>query len=265
MIKIRYLILAFVSLISTGAVTANTLYTATNYNSEADSSLYTIDDSTGAATLIGSTGVTLTDIAFSGSTLYGVTYNDFYTVNPETGMSTLVGSTGYSGVNTLDVDKDGTIYSADFLTRELLTINPATGAATVVGSFGSFGSSGLFGFGGGLAFGQDGTLYGTFYCGVGDCLAIIDPLSGNATKVGDINNTYVGIFGLEFKQDILYGVSPTGQVLTIDTSTGAGTLVGTNDLEQWGLTISSVPIPAAVWLFGSGLLGLIGVARRKKA
>ena len=28
--------------------------------------------------------------------------------------------------------------------------------------------------------------------------------------------------------------------------------------------ISSVPIPAAVWLFGSGLLGLVGVVRRKK-
>lgn len=31
------------------------------------------------------------------------------------------------------------------------------------------------------------------------------------------------------------------------------------------LTVSSVPVPAAAWLFGSGLLGLIGVARRKKA
>ena len=29
--------------------------------------------------------------------------------------------------------------------------------------------------------------------------------------------------------------------------------------------ISAVPVPAAVWLFGSGLLGLIGVARRKKS
>lgn len=29
--------------------------------------------------------------------------------------------------------------------------------------------------------------------------------------------------------------------------------------------VSAVPIPAAVWLFGSGLIGLIGVARRKKA
>ena len=29
------------------------------------------------------------------------------------------------------------------------------------------------------------------------------------------------------------------------------------------VNISNVPVPAAVWLFGSGLLGLIGVARRK--
>jgi hypothetical protein len=28
--------------------------------------------------------------------------------------------------------------------------------------------------------------------------------------------------------------------------------------------VSSVPVPAAVWLFGSALLGLAGVARRKK-
>jgi hypothetical protein len=31
------------------------------------------------------------------------------------------------------------------------------------------------------------------------------------------------------------------------------------------LAAPAVPVPAAVWLFGSGLLGLVGVARRKKA
>ncbi len=30
-------------------------------------------------------------------------------------------------------------------------------------------------------------------------------------------------------------------------------------------TTSTIPVPPAVWLFGSGLLGLIGIARRKKA
>jgi hypothetical protein len=32
-----------------------------------------------------------------------------------------------------------------------------------------------------------------------------------------------------------------------------------------GATLNVIPVPAAVWLFGSGLLGLIGIARRKKA
>ena len=33
----------------------------------------------------------------------------------------------------------------------------------------------------------------------------------------------------------------------------------------WVANSAVVPVPAAVWLFGSGLLGLVGVARRKKA
>jgi hypothetical protein len=45
-------------------------------------------------------------------------------------------------------------------------------------------------------------------------------------------------------------------------------LLVTNSLGPSGSTgeifkISAVPIPAAVWLFGSGLVGLAGVARRR--
>jgi len=46
--------------------------------------------------------------------------------------------------------------------------------------------------------------------------------------------------------------------------------VGSNfDLSEsvyyWSdLTISPVPVPAAIWLFGSGLVGLIGLGLRKK-
>jgi len=35
-------------------------------------------------------------------------------------------------------------------------------------------------------------------------------------------------------------------------------------IEGCFLTGEIVPAPAAVWLFGSGLLGIIGTARRKK-
>lgn len=42
-----------------------------------------------------------------------------------------------------------------------------------------------------------------------------------------------------------------------------------NKLGQYGIEISmlpsAVPVPAAVWLFGSGLLGMLGVAKRKIA
>lgn len=34
--------------------------------------------------------------------------------------------------------------------------------------------------------------------------------------------------------------------------------------EWTSASLTAVPVPAAVWLFGSGLLGLVGMARRKK-
>ena len=88
------------------------------------------------------------------------------------------------------------------------------------------------------------------------------------------------------------GVNPSGTtpIITDTTPFGAGvyhstrtTGIGGNPMQDGpfqgfnanfdaqSLTITSytpvgvVPVPAAVWLFGSGLLGLVGVARRKKA
>ena len=54
----------------------------------------------------------------------------------------------------------------------------------------------------------------------------------------------------------------------VGTITGTGTSFD-NFQSNWRLegvmSTSAVPVPAAVWLFGSGLLGLAGVARRRKA
>ena len=49
--------------------------------------------------------------------------------------------------------------------------------------------------------------------------------------------------------------------LDIDTDAFA---VDPTQSVTWAVVAPEVPIPAAVWLFGSGLLGLVGIARRKK-
>ncbi len=51
---------------------------------------------------------------------------------------------------------------------------------------------------------------------------------------------------------------------TIDVaSNGVNANIGFDNLRIDFQAASPVPVPAAVWLFGSGLIGLIGIARRK--
>lgn len=80
--------------------------------------------------------------------------------------------------------------------------------------------------------------------------------------------------------DVAAGVYSTTDV-TLNRQAGAGTTVigpdGTlgapiqdsatflNFSPNFEFSTVAVPVPAAVWLFGSGLLGLVGVARRKKS
>ena len=67
--------------------------------------------------------------------------------------------------------------------------------------------------------------------------------------------------------NILLGVEGHGLIQFTGTHTSISWNVDVD--EDWhgiqiGIGSSVVPVPAAVWLFGSGLIGLIGIARRKK-
>lgn len=59
------------------------------------------------------------------------------------------------------------------------------------------------------------------------------------------------------------GVAFAGTALSVDFS-GTANQTGYDNVT-FGSETPAIPVPAAVWLFGSGLIGLIGIARRKKA
>lgn len=64
------------------------------------------------------------------------------------------------------------------------------------------------------------------------------------------------------------GVATNTYLLSTNNKQKPIELVSTNKLTlntDGSLSVSAVPIPAALWLFGSGLLGLAGVGRRRAA
>ena len=80
-------------------------------------------------------------------------------------------------------------------------------------------------------------------------VATLNGLSSNVSTVGgffgiatDDGSTFNNV---EFSKNLVYGLF--------------------DNVTYTSSPISTVPVPAAAWLFGSGLIGLIGVARRKKS
>lgn len=88
-----------------------------------------------------------------------------------------------------------------------------------------------------------------------------DPGAANGVQTGEF-------LGITF--DLLEGITFSDTVDALSTGTlvigihaqGLGADTDENFSESM---INTVPVPGAVWLFGSGLIGLAGIARRKKA
>ena len=101
------------------------------------------------------------------------------------------------------------------------------------------------------AAGSDFHLNGLGHAGAAG-LIIGPATNANASINGSVHNPY-----LDGTATFLLALSGVTAATTI---TNVAFSFGTNNE-----TIVPVPIPAAVWLFGSGLLGLIGIARRRQS
>lgn len=134
----------------------------------------------------------------------------------------------------------------------------------------SFGGDVVFGLGNTLGIEIGGLLSGSEY-------DVVD-VSGDAYLSGILDVSFYdlgdGIFnaGLGDSFDVLLADSIFGEfdlltlaVLGDGLSWDVAYLtdaIGSTDIVRLNV-VSAVPVPAAVWLFGSGLIGLIGFARRK--
>ncbi len=117
----------------------NTLYGASSHNG----GLYEINKGTGAATLIGTTGLTsISNLGWNSITrvmyLTNTDADSLYTIDLNTGATTLVGPlSGPTNPSGLAFDPDtGTLYLIDNTTDSFYSINMATGAATLIGATG---------------------------------------------------------------------------------------------------------------------------------
>jgi PKD repeat protein len=155
----------------------------------ATNSLYKVDTTTGAVTLIGPsapgggeswTGLTGSSdgILYGSATTCGA--STLYTVDPNTGALTVVGPiTNGPCIIDIAINAAGEMYGVDIVNDNLIRIDPATGAGTVVGSIG-FNAN----YAQGMDFEEEsGVLYLAAYSTQGE-LRIADTSTGNTIVVG---------------------------------------------------------------------------------
>ncbi len=154
--------------------------------------------------------------------------------DPATGTNTIINGTGTAGDNVVKLTWNaGVLYAIGDSTRgsRLYTIDPSTGVYTSAGSVRVGSAAGqLFPDNGDLAFHPTtGVLYanGNRPGGVGGTsLYTIDLATRIATQVGVITTT-VTQASLTFAAGVLYSGGGGGTFYSVNTATGAGTLVAT--------------------------------------
>ena len=199
-----------------------------------DHVLYTINLQTQSLVTVGDFGSSdvMTDLAVAPSgTIYVVSYSALYTASPVDGHVTKVGSLsacGQKGV-ALTTTSDGRMWVADYM-GAICEID-LSGATPVVKPpvmlQGGYALSGdMVGIGNGTVFGSAYKLADTATQS-DNILVTVDVATGAVTQLGPTG--YPRLYGVAFQANKVFGFTHdgTGRVVTIDTTTGAGTMFGT--------------------------------------
>ncbi|MFC1773566.1 hypothetical protein ACFL3A_09470 [Pseudomonadota bacterium] len=149
----------------------------------------------------------------------------------------------------LEIDDDGSVPPEEILngTFDLSATIDATGTL-IGGSLTIGGTVPTLGFTSGTLFTGTLTAFGFPNVGSDPFEFLLDVTGGDAASLYGSGPAGVILSGTGFGGDFVSDFS--------NLSTGPGTGIAVAN-------VGTVPIPAALWLFGSGLLGLIGLARRR--
>lgn len=197
----------------------------------------------------------LTDLAIDKDDhIVGITMDKLYSIDGTTGAATLIKDLSSSARNltslsfipqNLSDPNSPDILVAANGAGDVLQIDQNTGNATKIGSYGTValgqvGSSGdLFGV-------RNFGIYATVTVGTEptDYLAKIDPVTWKATPLGT-GTGFTKIFGLGFWNGVIYGfiddgfMANTGKMIQIDPNTGAGTLLNSSGVRWFGAGVAT--------------------------
>ncbi|GDX97663.1 hypothetical protein LBMAG48_00670 [Phycisphaerae bacterium] len=257
----RSLVSSF-ALAGAGSLAHAQLFGVGDFSPTGTQNLYSINATTGAATLIGSTGLRqISDITFdpnANALLAHTVAGDVFTLNTLTGASTLLEDgatlTPESGLAILPTT--GRRFTTIFDNLHASTTGPA--------AWSNVGASGLSSFDvSGLAFDPSFRLFGLVSnSSLADEFVEFNLATGAATVIGATGTASVATAGLTFNhatQQLL--ASDGASLFSIDRATGAATLIGAHGVGGFS-GIAFIPAPGS---FALVIAGAVACGRRRRA
>jgi len=197
--------------------------------------LITVDLNSGVGSVVGPTGLdAVPGLAINSSgDIYGIDASSsaLYLIDASTGGAAFVAGTGLASLPAIAFDGNDVMYGLGVdplnFNFNLYKINTSTGTPTLIGPAG-------FASWRGMAFSPiDGTLWASTS---GEDIYIIDPETGTTTFIGNTDLS-MGMPDIQFdKQGILYGAagggSQTTSLISIDQTTGSGTIIGSTGFSS---------------------------------